>query len=44
MRERIEKLGGELGYESAAGGFMIEMRIPLDRPVGGAPSGREKIE
>jgi signal transduction histidine kinase len=29
MRERIEKLGGSLDYGSSAGGFAIEMRLPL---------------
>lgn len=33
MRERIEKLGGELAYTSAAGGFSIEMRLPLEPPA-----------
>lgn len=32
MRERIEKLGGELEYASTAGGFSIEMSLPIARP------------
>jgi signal transduction histidine kinase len=32
MRERIEKLGGDLEYASTAGGFSIEMRLPIERP------------
>jgi signal transduction histidine kinase len=35
MRERIEALGGSIEYGSRAGGFSIQMRLPLDEGARG---------
>jgi signal transduction histidine kinase len=41
MRERIEKLGGRLEYDSSSLGFSIEMRLPLASPaIAHAEAGR----